>query len=198
MQRGIRDDSVVGILIHRRLAHIEDVWVGGPGSHVANIGASVLGLCADVALQCHRALSSASIEGFVVATVNGCGNQHNVQKVAHVILLAVVGIREDALRGTLEIALDAKRMTGTRGVGTRSQSRVAVEAVGHIARLDRYVHPAIGMLHTGGQQLAGLADRTRSLTTLATARLTRLDNASGDPGAAYRTDGVEQKLQYHY
>lgn len=25
MQRGIRDDSVVGILIHRRLAHIEDV-----------------------------------------------------------------------------------------------------------------------------------------------------------------------------
>lgn len=114
------------------------------------------------------------------------------------VLLAIIGIRKDTLRGTLKVALDAKRMAGSCGVGASSQSRVAVEAVGHIARLDRNVHPPVGMLHTGGQQLAGLTDGTRSLATLTTACLTRLDDASGDPGAAYRVNDVEQKLQYHY
>lgn len=133
MQRGIRDDSVFGILIHRRLADVEDVRVGGPRGHVANIGTRVLGLCADAALESHRALSSAGIEGFVVATLNGCGNQYDVQEVAHVIFLAIVGIWEDALRSALEVTLDAKGMTRSCCIGAGAQSHVAVETVGHIA-----------------------------------------------------------------
>lgn len=51
------------------------------------------------------------------------------------------------------------------------------------------------MLHTGGQQLTGFADGTRSLATLAAARLTRLNDACGDSGSLQRADDVEQKLR---
>lgn len=170
VQRGIDDDGVVKVLVNRRLAHVKDVAIGGPGRHVAGVGAVVLTLQAHRITKGQSALAGPGVEGLVIAAIDGGGHQSGAHKVAHVILLAVVRIRKDALRGALEVALDAERMAWPRLVGAAAQAGVAIIPIGHVTGLYGYVHPAVGVAHAGGQQFAGLADGTRALAALAGVR----------------------------
>jgi len=150
---------------------------------VAGVGAVVLSLQADGVTQGQGALTRPRVEGPVIPTIHSSGHQSGAHEVAHVVLLAVVGIGEDALRGALEVALDPEWMTGSCFVGAAPQSGIAVVPIGHVAGLHRDVHPSIRMTHTGGQQLAGFADGSRTLAALTGVRLPRLNASGGHSGS---------------
>lgn len=108
------------------------------------------------------------------------------------ILLTVVGIREDALRGALKVAHNAKRMAGASRIRARAQAHITIVSVGHITRFDGYIHPAIRVLYTGGEQLTRLTNGSRCLSSLAAARFPGLKDAGGNRGSAHQIDDVEQ------
>lgn len=161
--------------LQRRLAYVENIRIARPGGNISRIVARVLRPAAHRVVQAHRAVAGGRRERLVAAALDVRHHRLRGGIVAHVILLAVVRIGEDALRRARKIAHIAERMTWAGLVAAAATRHIAVVTLVRVARLHRHRHPGAVHHHASRHQFAVLADQAAGGALVAAGRLARAD-----------------------